>query len=282
MAKITKKYLQALGVTNLQDTLAVYNPWWSGDTFNLAIPKFRREVFKRAIKHIEATHELALLINGPRRVGKTTLLNQIIRYLIEEKKVTASRILFFSLDDPVVQQLPSRDQGILFEMILEHWSSVIGTPLRSSEHILYCFLDEVQRLPRWELYLKRYIDLHYPIRFVISGSASHTIFRKSLESLLGRISDISEWVRYHYPQHQPLLEKISNVTVDMSDVIAVHNFLHQVRREISDQESLNLWNGYADRYVTMGGFPQLWTLGAIAERAEFVNTQFWKEATRLR
>ncbi len=35
----------------------------------------------------------------------------------------------------------------------------------------YLFLDEVQRLDRWELYLKKYYDLKYPLKMIISGSA---------------------------------------------------------------------------------------------------------------
>ena len=51
------------------------------------------------------------------------------------------------------------------------------------------FLDEIQRFPRWELYLKKFYDLKTPVRFVVSGSASAPIFKKSRESLLGRVKD---------------------------------------------------------------------------------------------
>lgn len=59
--------------------------------------------------------------------------------------------------------------------------------------LTYLFLDEIQRLDRWELYIKKYYDLKYPVRFVLSGSASSPIFKKSRESLLGRVKD------YHLP-----------------------------------------------------------------------------------
>ena len=181
MPKNPKKYLEALGIHNLRQALIAYNPWWRTKSFSVpGIPDFKRDAFIQAMRHTEANHGLALLINGPRRVGKTTIINQVIRCLIEDKKIPVNRILFFSLDDPIIQQLPQKDQGTLFEALLAQWAQVAGTALRTSPNILYCFLDEVQRLPRWELYIKRYIDLRYPIRFIISGSASHTIFRKSL------------------------------------------------------------------------------------------------------
>jgi len=231
MPKNPAKYLATLGIHSLKDTPTTYNPWWKTKTFPLETPEFKRDAFDQALRYTEANHGLALLINGPRRVGKTTMINQIIKHLIEEKKIRVNHILFFSLDDPLIQQLPSRDQGTLFEALLAQWAQVAGTALRTSPNTLYCFLDEVQRLPRWELYIKRYIDLRYPIRFIISGSASHTIFRKSLESLLGRLVDIAlppftfrEYVRFHHPEHKEFLATFTSETFDIGDTSSLKKF----------------------------------------------------------
>lgn len=59
---------------------------------------------------------------------------------------------------------------------------------KENDHPIYVFLDEIQRFGRWE-FLKKYFDLHYPVRFAISGSTSSPICKKSRESLLGRIKD---------------------------------------------------------------------------------------------
>lgn len=286
MPRNTQKYLEALGIHNLRQALLAYNPWWRTKTFSVpGVPPFRRDAFTQAMRHTEANHELALLINGPRRVGKTTIINQVIRFLIEEKKVPANRILFFSLDDPIIQQLPQRDQGMLFEALLAQWAQVAGTALRTSSNMLYCFLDEVQRLPRWELYIKRYIDLRYPIRFIISGSASHTIFRKSLESLLGRLVNISlppftfrEFVRYHHQEHGGFLEKLSGEILDIGDVSSVVKFNRRLNEHI-EPSTIPQWNRYADEYAQKGGFPQLWTMTTAAERSSFIDHQFVERVT---
>jgi len=286
MPKNTKKYLEALGIHNLRPALIAYNPWWRTKSFSVpGVPDFKRDAFTQAMRHTEANHGLALLINGPRRVGKTTIINQIIRCLIDEKKIPVNRILFFSLDDPIIQQLPQKDQGTLFEALLAQWAQVAGTALRSSPNTLYCFLDEVQRLPRWELYIKRYVDLRYPIRFIISGSASHTIFRKSLESLLGRLVDISlppftfrEFVRYHYPEHSNFLTKLSEDVLDIGDVSSVVKFNRRLSEAIK-QTSIPQWNHYADEYAQKGGFPQLWTMATAAERSAFIDQQFVERVT---
>ncbi|MFZ2970547.1 MAG: ATP-binding protein [Minisyncoccia bacterium] len=286
MPKNTQKYLEALGIHNLQQALFAYNPWWRTKNFSVpGVPDFKRDAFTQAMRHTEANHGLALLINGPRRVGKTTIINQVIRFLIEEKKVPVNRILLFSLDDPIIQQLQPKDQGMLFEALLAQWAQVAGTALRTSPNTLYCFLDEVQRLPRWELYIKRYVDLRYPIRFIISGSASHTIFRKSLESLLGRLVDISlppftfrEFVRYHYPEHGIFLKKISENVLDIGDVSSVVNF-NRLLGEYIKPGAIAQWNQYADEYAQKGGFPQLWTMPTAAERSSFIDQQFVERVT---
>lgn len=286
MAKNPKKYLEALGIHNLRQALLEYNPWWKTKSFSISgIPDFKRDAFAQAMRHAEANHELALLINGPRRVGKTTIINQIIRCLIEEKKIPANRILFFSLDDPIIQQLPQKDQGTLFEALLAQWAQVAGTALRTSPNTLYCFLDEVQRLPRWELYIKRYIDLRYLIRFIISGSASHTIFRKSLESLLGRLVDISlppftfrEFVRFHHPEYGDFLRKFAEDVLDIGDISSVIKFNKRLSENIKP-DTIQQWNSYADEYAQKGGFPQLWFMATAAERSAFIDQQFVERVT---
>lgn len=286
MSKNPQKYLEALGIHNLRQALVAYNPWWKTRSFSVpGVPDFKRDAFVQAMRHTEANHGLALLINGPRRVGKTTIINQVIRCLIEEKKVPVKRILFFSLDDPLIQQLPQKDQGTLFEALLAQWAQVVGTALRTSSNTLYCFLDEVQRLPCWELYIKRYVDLRYPIRFIISGSASHTIFRKSLESLLGRLVDISlppftfrEFVRYHYPKHGVFLNKLSGDVLDIGEVSSVTQFNRRLNEEIKP-DAIQQWNHYADEYAQKGGFPQLWMMGSAVERSAFIDQQYVERVT---
>ncbi len=286
MPKNPQKYLEALGIHSLQRALLEYNPWWRTKSFSISsIPDFKRDAFTQAMRHTEANHGLALLINGPRRVGKTTIINQVIRCLIEDKKIPARRILFFSLDDPIIQQLPQKDQGFLFEALLAQWAQVAGTALRTSPNPLYCFLDEVQRLPRWELYIKRYIDLRYPIRFIISGSASHTIFRKSLESLLGRLVDISlppftfrEFVRFHYPEHGVFLDKLAENVLDIGDYSSVVKFSQRLGEYIKSKD-IQQWNRYADEYAQKGGFPQLWEMETAAERSAFIDQQYVQRVT---
>ncbi|MCL5010979.1 MAG: AAA family ATPase, partial [Patescibacteria group bacterium] len=146
-------------------------------------------------------------------------------------------------------------------------------------------LDEVQRLPRWELYIKRYIDLRYPIRFIISGSASHTIFRRSLESLLGRLVNISlppftfrEFVRFHYSEHKGFLAALAEDVLDIGDYSSVVKFNRRLEGYIKT-DTIPQWNHYADEYAQKGGFPQLWFMGTVTERSAFIDQQFVERVT---
>ncbi|OGC23434.1 hypothetical protein A2291_00415 [candidate division WOR-1 bacterium RIFOXYB2_FULL_42_35] len=271
-------------VAQLNNTLRVYNPWWDQINYSWDNPEFKRDYFPVGVRHLEEKHNLALLINGPRRVGKTTLMRQLMEYLATHNKVVPQRIFFFSLDDPFIQQLPADEQGAGFEKLIFGWEEVLGQRLADAKEPLFCFLDEVQRLPNWELYIKRYVDLHYPIRFIISGSASHTIFRKSLESLLGRLVDVSlppfsfrEWVRFHYPETGEWLTALSQDRIDIKDRSTIEKAVNKIIEKVN-REGIALLNQYANEYAQAGGFPQLWEQNPV-ERAQFVDLQYVQRVT---
>jgi hypothetical protein len=52
---------------------------------------------------------------------------------------------------------------------------------------VYVFLDEIQKYPAWENELKKYYDLYPKLKFMISGSESLFIEKKTKETLAGRI-----------------------------------------------------------------------------------------------
>ncbi|MFA5839592.1 MAG: ATP-binding protein [Candidatus Margulisiibacteriota bacterium] len=270
--------------TQLNNALNTYNPWWEQTTYAWDNPAFLREYFDLGVKHLTEKHSLALLINGPRRIGKTTLMRQLMEHLAKAKNVPPKSIFFFSLDDPFIQQLPASEQGSGFEKLMAGWESTLRNRLAEAKEPLYCFLDEVQRLPRWELYIKRYVDLHYPVRFIISGSASHTIFRKSLESLLGRVIEISmppfsfrEWVRFHHPTFAELINSQAQKRIDIKDRSSLKQSIEQIINDLP-ADGISLINHYANEYSQAGGFPQLWEQENV-ERSQFVDLQYIQRVT---
>ena len=153
--------------------LAPYNLWWQGhDGAFTGIPAFRRDVFDELYADVKQLPQM-VSVTGPRRVGKSTLLQQCIQQLIQDApdpQAQADRIVYFSMEDPGLD-LPGVDRDKFF-------NDLVATAVKASKTgTTYLFLDEIQRFPRWELYLKKFYDLKTPVRFVVSGSASTPIFR---------------------------------------------------------------------------------------------------------
>lgn len=115
---------------------------------------------------------------GPRRVGKTILIYQVIEQLILNG-VRPRNIMYVSIDSPIYMNLDLEQLLILF---FEHNGL-------SPDEKSYVFFDEVQYLEDWERHLKSLVDTYKNVQFVASGSAAAALKMKSLESGAGRFTD---------------------------------------------------------------------------------------------
>ncbi len=123
--------------------LDAYNPWWNdGEAAFAGLPEFHRDVFDDLYADIQRLPQM-ISVTGPRRVGKSTLLRQCIRKLIQENgKAQAQRIVYFTMDDPALL-LPHMDKDRFFEDLVAEFAK------RAKEGTVYLFLDEIQKFPRW-------------------------------------------------------------------------------------------------------------------------------------
>ncbi len=185
----------------LEKTLYFHNPWWREKRVPQEfLPPFQRPIIKQLNHYIESLQRI-IIIKGPRRTGKTTLLYQIAEDLIA-KGVDPFNILFLSFDDLNLRQ----DLDKIFNI----YERIRGKALKESQ--LFCFLDEVHFLENWSFTVKKYFDKKYPIKFLISSSAA-SLFRKSLESLAGRTIEevilpftFKEFVLYSLREDKVFLE----------------------------------------------------------------------------
>lgn len=116
-----------------------------------------------------------LVVYGPRRVGKTTLLHHIQSQL-QQKNAPA---VFFTLDDPDVQGIFGEPSIVRLDRIFKELNFLPGK--RS-----YLFLDEVQSFGKVDLLLKLIFD-HFPhVKVVASSSSSLLLLQNLTESLAGR------------------------------------------------------------------------------------------------
>lgn len=161
------------------------NRWWThGRVLPEYLPSHRRSAFKELLNFMDTRQIISLF--GPRRVGKTTLLYQMIDYLINDKKVNPKNIFYFSFDELIASEKPDAIEKIL----TFYFNSVLEKGPRAIEETAYVILDEIQYVRNWQATLKRYYDLRYRIKFFITGSSTVSIKFRQKESLAGRIYDL--------------------------------------------------------------------------------------------
>ncbi len=139
--------------------------WEKG--FNYNFPK-KRLLYEKIIPFLNKRFIISIV--GLRRTGKTTIMKQIIDYLT--KNINRKRILYYSFDEPAE-----------LKEVIENYLKISGY---SVEDKLYMFLDEIQKVEDWQNKIKTYYDNYPNIKFIVSGSSSLHIRKKS-ESLAGRI-----------------------------------------------------------------------------------------------
>ena len=84
--------------------LNAYNPWWKTGSTNSALTKsYKRFAFYEAMERMEnQSLRRTVVLSGTRRVGKTTIMYQMIDALLK-KGISARKILFVSLDHPMLK-----------------------------------------------------------------------------------------------------------------------------------------------------------------------------------
>lgn len=156
-----------------------FNTWWKIGKVRQSLTKeYKRIVYNQIMKHIDK--RLIILLYGLRRMGKTTIMYQIISELLEHTE--GKNILYFSFDEYAYS---------IDDVLNEYQNSVLHKTFDNTEKNVYIFLDEIQKLQRWEDKIKIYYDLYPNLKFILSESASVSLRKKSDESLAGRIITIA-------------------------------------------------------------------------------------------
>ena len=129
----------------------------------------------RAVKLPKSlSNRTALVIQGVRRCGKSTLLTQLIgRYGLRRQDC-----LFVNFEDP-------RLAGSLHFDTLERLAGLFSA-LRLDAGPLTVFLDEVQWVEGWERWLRTKLERPGRFQFVVSGSNAHLLSGELATVLTGR------------------------------------------------------------------------------------------------
>lgn len=158
------------------------NPWWEEPhemprVFKKLTPRPYLDLFYPLAKSRKVRRAVVLM--GPRRVGKTVMIHHTIEKLLRDG-IKPERICYVSVDHPIYN-------GLELESILDFYSETCGVDCREDE--CYVFFDEIQYLRNWEIYLKIVVDNYDRVKCVASGSAAAALKLKSNESGAGRFTD---------------------------------------------------------------------------------------------
>jgi len=159
----------------LREDVERFNEWWfTGRVRGELAPKYKRHAFKDILESLNDRR--ITMITGLRRVGKTTILYQLIENILTYED--PRRLLYFSFDET---------HANLREVLSFYERNVLMKPLEEAGRV-YVFLDEVQYAMDWASTLKKFYDLYPKIKFVISGSSTILLSREALEKLAGRFT----------------------------------------------------------------------------------------------
>lgn len=232
------------------------------------VPKNQVELFKRrefyTVERRLNNVDMAELVIGARRVGKSVMMYQLIQSLIE-KKVRPERILFIQGDNPILREIKT-EKSTLSEIFDIYQKYVLKEEFSASSDRVYVFIDEAQNLADWQLEIKTQIDLKYNVKFFVTGSSSTELRRGSQSPLVGRINievlppfTFLDYIRFRHNQIQA--SEISQDLLDTSNafrkafVSGDQEEIFQCCKTIQEQASKYQIRAMLNRYLVEGGFP---------------------------
>ena len=229
---------------NILKVLTAFNPWWKTGAVHAAFLKsYKRVAFNVALKKIEETNiRRNVILSGARRVGKTTIMYQIIDKLLSDG-INPKKIVFISMDHPILK-LSNLDT------ILECYHENIYP-----DKDVYYFFDEIQYAADWASWLKIIYDTQLETKVIATGSASPALVRGSTESGAGRWSVIQVPTLSFY-EYCALIGR-TNEALDSKPVLP-SELLTMTQQERTDvMMKLDDLRFYFNKYLLIGGFPEL-------------------------
>ncbi|MFN8361416.1 MAG: ATP-binding protein [Candidatus Kapaibacterium sp.] len=222
------------------DRMKFENPWWVTGSIDEDYNEMQRRLyFDLFYPLVEETDiKRAVVLMGPRRVGKTVMMHHSLEKLLRSG-ISQHNICFIGIDNPIYLNMGLEE---LFSLA----RSAAGN---TNPKGWYVFFDEIQYLRDWEVHLKVLVDSYPHTKFIVSGSAAAALKFKSNESGAGRFTEF-------------MLPPLT-----FHEYIHLKNYSHLIRPTQTD------WNGNVDElyttinikeinrhfidYINFGGYPEV-------------------------
>lgn len=223
--------------------LRQYNPWWrTPSAIKEESKPQKRLAYYQALKMMRhKSIRRFVILSGVRRVGKTTIMYQIIENLLDEG-VNPKNIFYVTFDNPILKL-------VNVESVLAIYESLY--PIEGTRYI---FFDEIQYTDNWELWMKVIYDSRKDIRLIATGSASPVLEKGSADSGTGRWSvlKIPTMSFYEYCRLLGLDQP------ELPENLRLSNFVKMNRSELGDlMNRFTPLQNHFNRYLMIGGFPEL-------------------------
>lgn len=186
-----------------------------------------------------------VVLYGVRRAGKTFIMFQIIRKLLERGE-DPKRIVYINLDD---ERYP-REKSALDEILNTYYE------LTGIGENFYLFIDEIQRLSEWGGYLRRFTDLRRDVKVIISGSSAGLLEPEIASKLSGRRIDIQVW-----PFSFTEFLKTKKIIVKDDPYL-----------QFGGEQGIILH--YLNEYMQYGGFPEVVLEESIIGKLRYLHSYF--------
>lgn len=151
--------------------LKLWNLWDKDIDVGISRDKYVYELSK----YLEMKH--VLILKGVRRCGKTTIAKQLMKILLKKKR-KKKQILYVNFEDMnFADKLQIQLLDDILNAYLEH---------TKNKEKIYCFFDEIQRIPNWERWIRTKYDLNQNIKFIVTGSSAYLLDKELSTLLTGR------------------------------------------------------------------------------------------------
>ncbi|HOJ67279.1 MAG TPA: ATP-binding protein [Candidatus Hydrogenedentes bacterium] len=177
---------------------------------------------------IEPLPGKAAVCLGVRRCGKSTLMGQTIRKLLESG-VSRRNILYLNFFDDRLHGLRQKGPSVIAEAYYALY------PEKKNTETVYCFFDEIQVVPNWEAFVDRLMRTE-SCQVYLTGSSARMLSREIATQMRGRALS---WELFPFSFREFLDWKGLGGTGELS-----------TRRRLLIQRAF-------DQYRQVGGFPEV-------------------------
>ncbi len=201
------------------------------EIFKLLIKEFHESDLPLVIKRdleVPLNHRKIVSVFGPRRSGKSFFFFYLIQNLTENN-VEKDRIVYLNFEDDRILPLNFKDFNFLIEAYYELY------PHNKSNKVIL-FLDEIQNIPKWEVFVRRIYDKEN-VQIFLTGSSSKLLAKEISTALRGRTLSYAL-----YPLSFREFLRFKGLEIG-------ENFQFSKKRFFIKK--------YLDEYLEFGGFPEV-------------------------